>query len=723
MPEALIAWLQAFVSGTTSSSRSSSASAAQQAATASQGRCDVLGRRPCMASATAKGARWLRTKGFVARWSRLKREARERADAAPTTSGTPAPPPPSGPVAARSEARRPSRSRTNRRPSIRHPARPRKPGPRVRLQPVHAKGVPLELRNQALRQLWRSSPVLANLDGLVEYGEDYSGRGTKKMLVHTAYRVGRGFDDRVEELGADKASRKAGRRQRRRGCAAERRSGSGEPPVPRPGRPHPAETAGPTANTARPETRRSAPRRRAGRRPRSEAKALTIRVSSRRSRSKTSMRACCRISKALATGPGGVLDLQVPQSRMSSGSGGRYEVSGMGASSRRPSTRPAGGEGYEPRSTSLLARFLAAPRTHGSARQLAGFEGDDTSSGGRWRAGADRRRGPRPMRPRASTTSCSSASAAASCCPYASYYLTGFLNEKPLARLRQRHGAAGHRARRRGQGARGPHRRAVRDDGRTDHGRVRCAGRSRDAAGVLRPPSRALGGEFFADLERASSACSMRRSARSAGCSWRSSGPRSRWDLRRGACGRSRRSRNGRIDNREGDAMKQGAGGERRQAPRFPEACRARQRGRRRRRGEPAAAGRGQGGAERPSAAGLSRDRARQEGLRAGPVLSARDRARSEPAGSEVGESHVAKEDQRGGNGARLSTGARRAHRQHHRSPDLPAALGADRRRRRRGRRAGRRHGDQGEGAGHRGGRRRRADQDASARTARSAAR
>jgi hypothetical protein len=57
------------------------------------------------------------------------------------------------------------------------------------------KGVPLELRNQALRRLWRSSPVLANLDGLVEYGEDFSGVGTKKMVVRTAYRVGRGMID------------------------------------------------------------------------------------------------------------------------------------------------------------------------------------------------------------------------------------------------------------------------------------------------------------------------------------------------------------------------------------------------------------------------------------------------------------------------------------------------------------------------------------------------
>ncbi len=37
--------------------------------------------------------------------------------------------------------------------------------------------------------------MLANLDGLVEYGEDFSAVGTKKMVVRTAYRVGRGMID------------------------------------------------------------------------------------------------------------------------------------------------------------------------------------------------------------------------------------------------------------------------------------------------------------------------------------------------------------------------------------------------------------------------------------------------------------------------------------------------------------------------------------------------
>lgn len=35
-------------------------------------------------------------------------------------------------------------------------------------------GVPTHLRNLALRKLWASDPVLANVDGLVDYGEDFT---------------------------------------------------------------------------------------------------------------------------------------------------------------------------------------------------------------------------------------------------------------------------------------------------------------------------------------------------------------------------------------------------------------------------------------------------------------------------------------------------------------------------------------------------------------------
>lgn len=54
-----------------------------------------------------------------------------------------------------------------------------------------------ELRKRALARLWRSDPVFANLDGLVEYGEDYALPFRKPLLVATAYQVGRGMVESV----------------------------------------------------------------------------------------------------------------------------------------------------------------------------------------------------------------------------------------------------------------------------------------------------------------------------------------------------------------------------------------------------------------------------------------------------------------------------------------------------------------------------------------------
>lgn len=63
-------------------------------------------------------------------------------------------------------------------------------------------GVPEELRIGALRRLWRLDPVFANLDGLVEYGGDYTDATTVVENLKTAYQVGRGFVDDEEEIAA-----------------------------------------------------------------------------------------------------------------------------------------------------------------------------------------------------------------------------------------------------------------------------------------------------------------------------------------------------------------------------------------------------------------------------------------------------------------------------------------------------------------------------------------
>lgn len=63
--------------------------------------------------------------------------------------------------------------------------------------PYMRPGAPPRLRNAALRKLWVSSPTLANIDGLLDYGEDFRTLGAQ-AVVKTAYEVGRGFAATIE---------------------------------------------------------------------------------------------------------------------------------------------------------------------------------------------------------------------------------------------------------------------------------------------------------------------------------------------------------------------------------------------------------------------------------------------------------------------------------------------------------------------------------------------
>lgn len=60
-----------------------------------------------------------------------------------------------------------------------------------------AKAVPERLRNRALRKLWLTNPVLANLDELVDYGDDFTDAATVIENLQTVYRVGQGMIDRT----------------------------------------------------------------------------------------------------------------------------------------------------------------------------------------------------------------------------------------------------------------------------------------------------------------------------------------------------------------------------------------------------------------------------------------------------------------------------------------------------------------------------------------------
>ena len=134
--------------------------------------------------------------GFLQRWSRRKAEARSataRATEAPEVAAEPRP----APMEQTSE------------PAQGEPA-PVAPEDLPDIDSLDASsdfsvfmrpGVPEHLRTQALRKLWRSDPIYSKLDGLLEYGEDYSIPSWPKGAIRTAYQIGRGFVHELEKLG------------------------------------------------------------------------------------------------------------------------------------------------------------------------------------------------------------------------------------------------------------------------------------------------------------------------------------------------------------------------------------------------------------------------------------------------------------------------------------------------------------------------------------------
>ena len=68
------------------------------------------------------------------------------------------------------------------------------------LRAFMAEAIPQRLRTRALRHLWRLNPVLANLDGLVDYGEDFTDSATVMENLQTAYQVGKGMLAHVQEM-------------------------------------------------------------------------------------------------------------------------------------------------------------------------------------------------------------------------------------------------------------------------------------------------------------------------------------------------------------------------------------------------------------------------------------------------------------------------------------------------------------------------------------------
>ena len=62
------------------------------------------------------------------------------------------------------------------------------------------KGVPEAVRRRALRALWQSNPILANIDGLNDYDEDFTDAALVMKTFSSNYKVGSGYLTEQERL-------------------------------------------------------------------------------------------------------------------------------------------------------------------------------------------------------------------------------------------------------------------------------------------------------------------------------------------------------------------------------------------------------------------------------------------------------------------------------------------------------------------------------------------
>lgn len=143
--------------------------------------------------------------GFLARWSRRKRAVRERRDEAVETADAP--------VTADAVAAGEDGVDEDALSDGELLERYELPDPETLtaaddVRAFMRSGVPTRLRNMALRRLWRLDPVLANLDGLVEYNDDYTDAATVIPNLKTLYQVGRGgaayLQDEADRLAAER---------------------------------------------------------------------------------------------------------------------------------------------------------------------------------------------------------------------------------------------------------------------------------------------------------------------------------------------------------------------------------------------------------------------------------------------------------------------------------------------------------------------------------------
>ena len=151
--------------------------------------------------------------GFLNRWARRKQRAVREPEAKPAARETPGQPTPSEPKPSQPEPSETERAEAEarRRELIDSLPEPEQLGPEDDYTQFLQDGVPDDLRQRALRRLWTSNPVFANLDGLNDYDLDYTDAATVVENLKTAFQAGRGMvtkDEReAEAAAAERAAR------------------------------------------------------------------------------------------------------------------------------------------------------------------------------------------------------------------------------------------------------------------------------------------------------------------------------------------------------------------------------------------------------------------------------------------------------------------------------------------------------------------------------------
>lgn len=75
-------------------------------------------------------------------------------------------------------------------------------------KPFLSDAIPARLRTRALRALWRVNPVFANLDGLVDYGEDFTDAAMVVENMQSTYQVGKGMKAHIEEMARQEEAKR-----------------------------------------------------------------------------------------------------------------------------------------------------------------------------------------------------------------------------------------------------------------------------------------------------------------------------------------------------------------------------------------------------------------------------------------------------------------------------------------------------------------------------------